>query len=78
VIRDADKIKAAWRKTDEVWWPGGGPMEHGMIYSDPYKGGKGNKKKGGETSGLARFVREAQRGLNSVLPNIIRRGVVFV
>src|SRR3977135_3971715 len=23
VIRDADKIKAAWRKTDEVWWPGG-------------------------------------------------------
>jgi len=23
VLRDADKIKAAWRKTDEVWWPGG-------------------------------------------------------
>jgi len=23
VTRDADKIKAAWRKTDEVWWPGG-------------------------------------------------------
>ena len=23
VIRDADKIKTAWRKTDEVWWPGG-------------------------------------------------------
>jgi general stress protein 26 len=23
VIRDANKIKAAWRKTDEVWWPGG-------------------------------------------------------
>jgi general stress protein 26 len=23
VMRDADKIKAAWRKTDEVWWPGG-------------------------------------------------------
>jgi general stress protein 26 len=23
VVRDADKIKAAWRKTDEVWWPGG-------------------------------------------------------
>jgi hypothetical protein len=22
-VRDADKIKAAWRKTDEVWWPGG-------------------------------------------------------
>ena len=21
VMRDADKIKAAWRKTDEVWWP---------------------------------------------------------
>lgn len=23
VLRDAYKIKAAWRKTDEVWWPGG-------------------------------------------------------
>ena len=23
VVRDADKIKAAWRKSDEVWWPGG-------------------------------------------------------
>jgi general stress protein 26 len=23
VLRDADKIKAAWRRTDEVWWPGG-------------------------------------------------------
>ena len=23
VLRDVDKIKAAWRKTDEVWWPGG-------------------------------------------------------
>jgi general stress protein 26 len=23
VTRDADKIKAAWRKADEVWWPGG-------------------------------------------------------
>jgi general stress protein 26 len=22
-LRDADKTKAAWRKTDEVWWPGG-------------------------------------------------------
>jgi general stress protein 26 len=23
VMRSADKIRAAWRKTDEVWWPGG-------------------------------------------------------
>ena len=23
VMRDAAVIKAAWRKTDEVWWPGG-------------------------------------------------------
>jgi general stress protein 26 len=23
VMRDAGLIKAAWRKTDEVWWPGG-------------------------------------------------------
>jgi general stress protein 26 len=23
VMRDANQIKAAWRKTDEVWWPGG-------------------------------------------------------
>ncbi len=23
VMRDVEKIKAAWRKTDEVWWPGG-------------------------------------------------------
>jgi general stress protein 26 len=23
VVRDADAIKAAWRKTDEVWWPDG-------------------------------------------------------
>jgi general stress protein 26 len=23
VMRDAEKTKAAWRKTDEVWWPGG-------------------------------------------------------
>jgi general stress protein 26 len=23
VLREAAKIKAAWRKTDEVWWPGG-------------------------------------------------------
>jgi hypothetical protein len=22
-IHDAERIKAAWRKTDEVWWPGG-------------------------------------------------------
>jgi general stress protein 26 len=23
VVRDADAIKAVWRKTDEVWWPDG-------------------------------------------------------
>lgn len=23
VVRDAEKTKAAWRKTDQVWWPGG-------------------------------------------------------
>jgi general stress protein 26 len=23
VVRDANRIQAAWRKTDEVWWPGG-------------------------------------------------------
>ena len=23
VMRDAEKTKAVWRKTDEVWWPGG-------------------------------------------------------
>jgi general stress protein 26 len=23
VLRDADKTKEVWRKTDEVWWPGG-------------------------------------------------------
>ncbi len=23
VTRDPDKTKAAWRNTDEVWWPGG-------------------------------------------------------
>jgi general stress protein 26 len=23
IVRDADAIKAAWRKTDEVWWPDG-------------------------------------------------------
>jgi len=23
VSRDAEKIKTVWRKTDEVWWPGG-------------------------------------------------------
>jgi general stress protein 26 len=23
VLRDIEKTKAAWRKTDEVWWPGG-------------------------------------------------------
>jgi general stress protein 26 len=23
VVRDADKTKVAWRKTDDVWWPGG-------------------------------------------------------
>src|SRR5947209_826128 len=23
VMRDADKMKTAWRQTDEVWWPGG-------------------------------------------------------
>jgi general stress protein 26 len=23
VMRNADTIKGAWRKTDEVWWPGG-------------------------------------------------------
>ena len=23
VIRDVDKTRAVWRKTDEVWWPGG-------------------------------------------------------
>jgi len=23
MTRDTDKITAAWRKTDEVWWPGG-------------------------------------------------------
>jgi general stress protein 26 len=23
VMRDADKTKAAWRETDEAWWPGG-------------------------------------------------------
>lgn len=23
IIRDAEKTKAVWRKTDEMWWPGG-------------------------------------------------------
>jgi general stress protein 26 len=23
VVRDAEKIKTFWRKSDEVWWPGG-------------------------------------------------------
>jgi general stress protein 26 len=23
VMRDAEKMEAAWRKTDEMWWPGG-------------------------------------------------------
>ncbi|WP_041345661.1 pyridoxamine 5'-phosphate oxidase family protein [Nitrobacter winogradskyi] len=23
IIRDAEMTRAAWRKTDEVWWPGG-------------------------------------------------------
>ena len=23
IIHDADLTKAAWRKTDELWWPGG-------------------------------------------------------
>src|SRR5262249_24445016 len=23
VMRDVDKTRAVWRKTDEVWWPGG-------------------------------------------------------
>ena len=23
ISRDVDRIRAAWRKTDEVWWPGG-------------------------------------------------------
>jgi general stress protein 26 len=23
VVRETDRIQAAWRKTDEVWWPGG-------------------------------------------------------
>jgi general stress protein 26 len=23
IMRDIDKTKAAWRKSDEVWWPGG-------------------------------------------------------
>ena len=23
IMRDADKQRQAWRKTDEVWWPGG-------------------------------------------------------
>ena len=23
VLRDAEKTKTVWRKTDEVWWPGG-------------------------------------------------------
>jgi general stress protein 26 len=23
IVHDADKTKAIWRKTDEVWWPGG-------------------------------------------------------
>lgn len=23
VLRDADKTEAVWRKTDEMWWPGG-------------------------------------------------------
>jgi general stress protein 26 len=22
-VRDAEKIKTVWRKSDEVWWPGG-------------------------------------------------------
>jgi general stress protein 26 len=23
IMHDADRLKQAWRKTDEVWWPGG-------------------------------------------------------
>ena len=34
VVRDADKIKAAWRKTDEVWWPGGPDKSRRMLVAD--------------------------------------------
>ena len=34
VMRDADKIKEAWRKTDEVWWPGGPNDPDVMLIAD--------------------------------------------
>jgi general stress protein 26 len=30
VLRDPEKTKAAWRKTDEIWWPGG-PDDFGVC-----------------------------------------------
>jgi hypothetical protein len=75
--RDNQKKKSRNRNERRDLSKGERAIGHGMLYSDPDKGGRGNKKKGGETPGLARFVCEAHRGLNSVLPNIIRCGVVF-
>ena len=34
IMRDADKTKAAWRKTDEVWWPGGPDRSQRMLVAD--------------------------------------------
>jgi general stress protein 26 len=35
VTRDADQIKAAWRKTDEVWWAGPDSPDVCLLRIDP-------------------------------------------
>jgi general stress protein 26 len=35
VTCDADKLKAAWRKTDEVWWPGPNSPDVCLLRIEP-------------------------------------------
>jgi hypothetical protein len=47
VMREADKTKAAWRKIDEVWWPGGPDYPAGGTVrcevSDDGNNGRGSR-----------------------------------
>jgi hypothetical protein len=36
IIRDAEMTTAAWRKTDELWWPGGPGRSPRVPIAEPF------------------------------------------
>jgi general stress protein 26 len=67
IIRDAEKTKAEWRKTDEFWWPGG-PSDPNvcLLRIEPFTGELWD----GPASAVAAIFEFAKARLTGEKPNL--------